>query len=1336
MYFSGRLSLSGYNLMFARKESPKETIWYVFEEETIIDNKKYTISIEALKNLKLSSLKPFIIAGQKVTSESLEIFGNPNIISRLIKAYDAAYNSKYSSEEEKKDLTDDGLILTTTFKDDSSYIKIKTLYSEFKNVEVPESSEEVEASLKETSFFSKLASNAKDAIISEKSKKSKSKKIVTVDSIKFKDKIISIDFKHDDIEMNTLFWGLTGGKNISLPWEPVKLEPRQMKERMDSIHATLAKSISQLRINYDLSWFFNSKGKMRKNYKIVNTLEDLTYYCTEVFPKLKMWGVDIESTGLKMYGGENRSLFDHTVSIMVSWEKDQALFFPIDMEYIPNLPEGWDDLLKPHLERIKAVGHNIIFDARGLKCDFGINLNIAHDTMVLNFNVNCHRAKFLGNSLKKLEHRYFNIDTLELKNIFGSSKMAGLFRFLSPELALLYACPDVDYVLQLLYILWDELPVTARKGYKLDMQVAIPIYRMDCIGNKINTQKAIVQRKANNTDRELLSGLIYKIAGQTIAKRRFMDDLAYLFSQGLLKDEEIDEKLEEFFSSKEYKNATRIFDISSTKQLGEVMFKEMGYPIQELSKKTGLPELNANTLKKLLSFKEEVPKDEWWLKRDVKSAMQQLDSEAKPLIIAKKFAELKYPLASLIVEYRLREKRDNTFYHQVIDSSIGGRYYTSTKQANAETFRIINVIQTLQGIMKELVVPYDEDHYMIVFDFNQIEYRTMAGLGKAIALIKKLNNSRADFHKECVALMHNIAAWMVTKAMRSDGKSLNFAIPYGMGIYSICTKLYEKITELNLIKAQKQLNLWISKFKDIWDFLESKREFAIENGYVENTLGRRRYFFDGSNPNVEVEKENLKTWKESETSKRTGSIRRAAGNFPIQSEAADIFKLALINLSKRLESEGLGELVKITALIHDEMVCSVHKSVNKYFMYKLIYEEVMMTIPGHPRYFAGISIVENWHEGKEDLYEAPVEFVENIIKTGRSDDKFVYQEDAKNEALKDIYTYMDNVFIKEFTEIGVDFNSDMFDLSHVIDNTSDYFLIDKMSLYYQLPKDGSKGGLIDKYDEDKFIRSFEEFILKHGKHESYTIIYPDNYPLGKYGKLTKTERVISAEPDMDKNSVTTFFTFKDKIVEEIKDETPEVEESFQETDMLLNLDLELDSSIYVDSKSTDDLLSLNLGKEDDDKNDWENGEFESDSLTALFLYESLEENEDGDLFNDSGVSIGSVDYSEYKARMEAEEKDPNSYFSREDFRLRVLKVSSVALYVNVELIEKDGREELMNYINSFIVEKGTLGSVQVVLRLGTNINETGVFIKDYDIEVLRNMLEKYDKSRGAQTVMI
>lgn len=1266
MKYTGLLTSSGKLYYFIYSFNKQKICCTVFNSSIIEQNKQLTLNPESLIKSPKKVSSDYIEGSIVVTDNDFITYGNTFVVNLALSYLN--YKDLFKSKDliSKKEIAD-GVIEEYKKTQGSMFCrKVETVYKVLK--------------------------------ISQKTSE---------ETLTYKNVLNEFEFRINDNTLKILNSNPdVGCVSFKLDYVPLESTDEIISNSKDLISSTKAKSLAYLRFSRDLSFYYNKDGSIKKRYRIVNSSEKLKDILeVEVKDKVTLWAVDIETTGLLMYKANdvNKSMLDHTVSIMVSWKKDEALFIPIDMVYIKNIDADWVGVMKPYLETIGAVGANISFDARGLYSEFNIHLNIKHDVLQLAFVINCFAVEN-HNNLKELEHQYLGVDTLTLKDIFGTSKLAGLFRYLSEELALIYACPDVDMCLQLFYILLEKLPKSCYKSYKLDMDTISNLYLLDSIGNKVDVELALKYREANNKDKEILKNLIYKIVGQQLALVHKYMELKSIYNEE--KEDEaliMAKEIEEFTKTQTFNEASKEFNIASD-DLGKYMYSLLGYPVYAIQEKTKKPAVNAPVLKKLMeqkfSSEEEraassIGNATGYLKEDIISAISNVIGKTEVLINAKEFNLFKYPLAYLIVEYRLREKRDNTFYHQIIDTNMGGLYYTSTKSAQAKTARLINVIQVLQSYMKRLIVPYNENYYSLVFDFSQIEYRVMTGLSGFKDLKLRLDSPRADFHKEGGSFLLGKAPHLITKAERSEIKSTNFAIPYGFGLRQLCITLYKNPTEENMIKTANLMHTWKTRFKPIWDLLEKGRDLCLKRGFVESVTHRRRPFIkEYPFKSEEEEIECVERWASEMSSAKRSVIRRESGNFLIQETAAHIFKIAFNNFRRRLKEEGLEDKVLTTALIHDEMVSSVHKSVNPYYLYKIIYEEVMMTIAGHPRYYAGISVVDNWYEGKADEFEAPIEFVENIIfNSEKSKNKYLDNWetiDHKNMVYNDIVSFMQDLLKTEYAKLGIDFNSDTLDVGELIRKNTDYFILDKISVYWPMDKKFKDTITKEesKYANDKFIRSFEKFALELGIRDSYNLIYPEDYPLGIYGTITKDSRIMY---DEDHN-----VTLIQSIVKEEK----------KKEDLTLDLDLDFDVTLVNDFN----LDLTNIDEEDFTK---------LSSVDELELY-----NEFNIDTNSSAVYYFLPDTDKVNPDLDIFD-NPDKYITK-NFNAKsekAIQFSKDDIIIDGNMLAPSGLEELLIHLKKY--KSTRLGSVPVYVRDGKTFNKLDFKIKGFDVDELFNIVDKY-----------
>lgn len=904
---------------------------------------------------------------------------------------------------------------------------------------------------------------------------------------KYKGCISRLEFSTPACSMSTFKEDTSYSTSFTVPkWLALKADAfgtisADMKSRISALQF---KSLPQLRHEKNgLPWYFNDDGSIKKDYKVIDSVEEFDRLCDEVFPNVKVAAIDIESTGLDFFDSEDKSWLSEMVGFGIAWKRDQGIYLPLLHESFNSLPFDYVlERMKPFLEKWIVVTHNGLFDGR-VFYHYGIMMNIIHDTMQMGFVFNPHVQKG-SKALKQMTHRRYGHETLELKDIVKNRKDVVLFKFFPKELVQIYACADVDYTLQLALDMLPELEGPLMKPYRRDMSLYPELIKSEYAGNAIDVDLMNRLSEAEDKDMEVLKTMIYTYVG-----RKFRLDCKYneLTTVGKLDKEELDLALSEYQQTPEYQEASIEFKLSG-KELADALYSVLGYPIVRKTK-SGTPSTDKFAIEDLKTIK--LRESSGWLKEDVPSNVCSLtdiyiDDKERTLISKEEFNMQAYPVAYLLSVHNKLNKRKTAFFNPMKADNRNGRYYTGNSLTAAETSRIINKIQILSGYLKRLVVPYSKDHYMFVFDFKQIEYRVMAGLAGQEWLVERLRNPRADYHREGGANLMGTTPEKMTSKQRKDIKAVNFAVPYGMGAQSLACNLFKtlKPTKGQLEYAEVLLSKWYRANPEIKLMLDKYRTMAHTKGQVSNPSGRRRVF--------DLEKLTY------------GQVDRMAGNFPIQSFAAELFKNAFLKFRKKLKELGIEDKVTSTALVHDEIVNVVHKSVSPYLLYKIVWEECMLEIPGHPKYYAGISVCNNWFEGKADLYEAPVEYVGWAVEefnAGRKTNEWC--DNPRDMILDDIRGYLPQLYIDDLTRLQPDLTYDNIRLDLIMPKFTDYFLIPSSFLFYKANRKIDKANYDTKskdkvfakaeeerLDRDKIIVQLETILLSHFGRD-LTVTYPD-----------------------------------------------------------------------------------------------------------------------------------------------------------------------------------------------------------------------------------------------------
>ncbi len=322
-----------------------------------------------------------------------------------------------------------------------------------------------------------------------------------------------------------------------------------------------------------------------------------------------------------------------------------------------------------------------------------------------------------------------------------------------------------------------------------------------------------------------------------------------------------------------YEQAGEEFNIASPKQLGIVLFEKMELVKKPKKTKTG----------------------QYKTGEDILSALAQ-----------------EHKIIRDIQEYRQYKKLLST-YVDALPNEINpktGRIHTEYMQAVAATGRLSSNNPNLQNIpirtergkeVRKSFIPRNENHVLLAADYSQIELRIIAALSEEENMIEAFKNGE-DIHASTAAKVFNVSLDEVTREQRSNAKTVNFGIIYGVSAFGLSNQ-----TDLSRSEAKELIDTYYETYPKLKAYISKQVEFARKKGYVETVLNRRRYLKDINSANAMV---------------RSGAERNAV-NAPIQGSAADIIKLAMINIYNRFEKEGFKS--KMLLQVHDELVFDAHK---------------------------------------------------------------------------------------------------------------------------------------------------------------------------------------------------------------------------------------------------------------------------------------------------------------------------------------------------------------------------------------------------------------------------
>lgn len=523
------------------------------------------------------------------------------------------------------------------------------------------------------------------------------------------------------------------------------------------------------------------------------------------------------------------------VGVSFAVEPGKAAYVPFGHDYLGAPVQLTEAVvlgkLKPLLEdptRLK-VGQNLKYD-RNVLLNHGIELQgIAYDTMLESYVLNSTASR---HDMDSLARRYLNAETISFEDIAGKGVKQLTFNQIELEQAAPYAAEDADITLRLHQALWGKLstePGLAKVFSEIELPLLPVLARMERLGTTIEPKLLHQQSQEIEVRLAELEKQAHELAGQE-------------------------------------------FNLSSPKQLGEILFTKLGLPIIKKTPK-GAPSTAEEVLAELAET---------------------------------------YELPRLLMEHRGLAKLKSTYTDKLplMIKPQTGRVHTSYHQAVAATGRLSSTDPNLQNIpvrneqgrrIRQAFIPC-AGYKLVAADYSQIELRIMAHLSGDKGLLTAFAEGK-DIHKATAAEVFGVALDAVTSDMRRSAKAINFGLIYGMSAFGLAKQL-----GIGRAEAQKYMDLYFERYPGVLEYMERTRQQAEAQGYVETLFGRRLYLPDIKSRNAGLRK----------------AAERAAINAPMQGTAADIIKRAMINVDswiRGIEDESIRMLMQV----HDELVFEIRE---------------------------------------------------------------------------------------------------------------------------------------------------------------------------------------------------------------------------------------------------------------------------------------------------------------------------------------------------------------------------------------------------------------------------
>lgn len=590
---------------------------------------------------------------------------------------------------------------------------------------------------------------------------------------------------------------------------------------------------------------FDGNDEVAEESKTVKTvdIEKASYELILTQKDFTRWLKKLQQADLVAFDTETDSLDymqANVVGLSFAVEAGAAAYVPLAHNY-SGAPEQLDrkEVLKSlepilNCDKAKIIGHNLKYD-RSVLLNHGIQLDgIQHDTMLESYVCNSVASR---HDLDTLCEKHLQHTNIHFEDVAGKGVKQITFDQVDLSVALDYAAEDADMVLRLHQKFWSEL---TKKNKQKELYETIELPMLKVLSN--------IERNGVMLDDKILAK-----QGKQLTKR-----IAEVEKEA-------------------YELADGPFNLSSPKQIQEILFEKQGIPVIRKTPK-GQPSTAEDVLQELA---------------------------------------VDYPLPKIILEHRTLSKLKSTYVDKLptLINAKTKRVHTSYHQAVAITGRLSSSDPNLQNIpirteegrrvRQAFIAP--KGYQVLAADYSQIELRIMAHLSQDERLCEAFAQGE-DIHRATAAEVFDLELDAVESEQRRAAKAINFGLIYGMSAFGLAKQLGITRTE-----AQQYISLYFERYPGVKKYMDGIRELAREQGYVETLFGRRLYLPDINNKNVQ----------------RRQYAERTAINAPMQGTAADIIKRAMINIDAWLQEKNPTTTPKCKMImqVHDELVFEVEDSV-------------------------------------------------------------------------------------------------------------------------------------------------------------------------------------------------------------------------------------------------------------------------------------------------------------------------------------------------------------------------------------------------------------------------
>ncbi|HEU4719700.1 MAG TPA: DNA polymerase I, partial [Bacteroidia bacterium] len=566
---------------------------------------------------------------------------------------------------------------------------------------------------------------------------------------------------------------------------------------------------------------FKTIENVTHHYHVADTKEKRAALVAHL-EKLSSFCFDTETTGLD-------TMTASIVGMSFSWKKHEGWYVPVPAEEkeAQEVMEEFRAVFEN--KKIAKTGQNIKFDMNVLR-RYKISVQgELFDTMIAHYLLHPD----MRHNMDLLSETYLGYSPVSIETLIGKrGKNQLTMRDVPLEKISEYAAEDADVTWQLQDVFEPQLKEAGAEKLFRDIEIPLVPVLADMENEGIAIDTAVLKKYSAELENEIV---------------------------------DVDKEIQQL--------AGTPFNISSPKQVGDILFEVLKIGGKPKKTKTGQYATGEDVLQKLVH---------------------------------------EHPIVEKILTYRELVKLKNTYVDTLPEmvNPATGRIHTTFNQVVAATGRLSSDNPNLQNIpirtargreIRKAFIPRDHHHVLLSADYSQIELRIVASISGDPNMCKAFRDG-VDIHTATAARVYGVDEKEVTKEMRYKAKSVNFGIIYGQGAFGLAENL-----GIPRAEAKEIIDNYKKEFPGIQKYMDNMINFAREHGYVQTICGRRRYLRDINSANAVVR----------------GFSERNAINAPIQGSAADMIKLAMIHVHRELEKHRFR--TKLLLQVHDELVFDVPK---------------------------------------------------------------------------------------------------------------------------------------------------------------------------------------------------------------------------------------------------------------------------------------------------------------------------------------------------------------------------------------------------------------------------